>query len=226
MKSRRLLCITAMPLVAALAVPGQLAAQHTRYKLVVIGTLGGPQSYGDPGHGAANITNHGIAAGVADTIIPDPFYPNFNPNFGGLIGSYPFVYYAFRVKEGALVDLGGLPGGTDSSVSFNTDNGLVSGQALNGSIDPIIGWPASSAVLWKADKILNLGTLGGYESQAGRVNSHGEVTGIATNTVPDPFSFYCPPGTSNGTQMRAFLWDEKNGMQDIGTLGALMPLHL
>jgi hypothetical protein len=30
------------------------------------GTLGDPQSYGDPGHGAANASNRGIAIKVAD----------------------------------------------------------------------------------------------------------------------------------------------------------------
>src|SRR5262249_30206328 len=130
-----------------------------------------------------------------------------------------FVYHAFTTRDGTLVDLGGLQAGLDSNVSFITDNGLVSGQALNGSIDPIAGWPASNGVLWKDGRIINLGTLGGYESLAGRVNSRGQVTGIATNTIPDPFSFYYFPGTPNATQMRAFIWDEKNGMQDIGTLG-------
>jgi probable HAF family extracellular repeat protein len=226
-KSRILTLIAAMTIFAALAVPVGLAARdkqddnnkHHHYKLVILGTLGGPQSYGDPGHGAANINNRGIAVGVADTPTPDPFYPNFNPVFSGVIGSYPFVYHAFTTRDGTLVDLGGLQAGLDSNASFITDNGLVSGQALNGSIDPIGGWPASSGVLWKDGKIINLGTLGGYESQAGRVNSRGQVTGIATNTIPDLFSFYYPPGTPNATQLRAFLWDEKNGMQDIGTLG-------
>jgi hypothetical protein len=46
MKSRTLTCITTMTLFAALAVPVQLAAQqHTRYKLVDLGTFGGPSSY-------------------------------------------------------------------------------------------------------------------------------------------------------------------------------------
>ncbi len=224
MKSRTFTWIIAVTSLVALAVPLQLGARDQKktqhhYKLIVLGTLGGPQSYGDPGHGAANINNEGFAVGVADTSTPDPFYPNFNPNFSGVIGSYPFVYHGFTTRDGTLVDLGGLQGGLDSNVSFITENGLVSGQALNGSIDPITGWPASSGVLWKDGKIINLGTLGGYESQAGRVNRRGQVTGIATNSVRDPFSMYYPQGTSNATQVRAFLWDEKNGMQDIGTLG-------
>ena len=221
MKSR-ILMFTAITLFAALAVPVQLAAQHTRYKLVVIGTLGGPQSYGDAGHGAATLTNRGIAAGAADTNTPDPNYPNFNP-FLNTFGPYPFVYHVFLTKNGSLTDLGALPGANDSAASFMTENGLVSGISLTGSIDPFTGWPADHAVLWKDGKIIDLGTLGGYESQAGLVNSRGQVTGFATNAVPDPFSiiYFAFTGGqfSNGTQTRAFLWEESKGMQDIGTLG-------
>jgi hypothetical protein len=101
-KSRILICITPITLFAALAVPPQLAAQHTRYRLVVIGTLGGPQSYGDGGHGAANINSRGVAAGVADTAVLDPFYPNFNPVLTG-VGSYPYVFHAFTTNGGKLL---------------------------------------------------------------------------------------------------------------------------
>src|SRR5262249_23606903 len=69
------------------------------------------------------------------------------------------------------------------------------------------------AVLWKDSQITNLGTLGGYESGAGQVNSHGQVTGVSANTVPDAYSFL-----GWGTQTRSFIW--QNGrMQDLGTLG-------
>jgi len=83
MKSRILMRLIAVGVLTILSFSGNLAAQevaaprkkaeHHHYKFIDLGTLGGPQSYGDAGHGAANINNHGIAVGVADTNIPDPF---------------------------------------------------------------------------------------------------------------------------------------------------------
>ena len=219
MRSEFSTCIATIGL-AMLALPCRSPAQnqdntpkHDHYKLIVLGTLGGSQSWGDPGHGAANISNPGTAVGVADTAIPDPFYPIFNPGFASLIGLNPFVYHVFATKGGALVDLGGLFPGGDSNASFVTENGLVSGNALDGSIDPLTGFPAQNAVLWKDGKIINLGTLGGYESGAGWANSRGQVVGFSSNTTPDPFSLF-----GVVTQTRAFMW--QNGkMEDLGTLG-------
>jgi probable HAF family extracellular repeat protein len=78
-----------------------------------------------------------------------------------------------------------------------------------------------NSVLWKDGKVINLGTLGGYESVSTKVNERGQVLGNSTNSVPDPYSFVYNffAQISNGTQNRAFLWDQKNGMQDLGTLG-------
>jgi uncharacterized membrane protein len=151
------------------------------YKLIVLGTLGGPSSYGDPGHGAGNINNRGAAAGVADTATLDPNYPNFNP-----LGFFadPFVHHAFLARSGVVVDLQALPGTNSSSVSFVTESGLASGQSLNGAIDPLTAYPEQTAVLWKDGQIINLGTLGGYESGAGVVNSRGQIAGFSGNQSP------------------------------------------
>jgi hypothetical protein len=53
------------------------------------------------------------------------------------------------------------------------------------------------ATLWKDGEVLDLGTLGGYESfvvSAG--NNRGQMAGSATNAIPDAFSGF-------GTQLRA-----------------------
>jgi hypothetical protein len=71
MKSRTLTSIVAITLFAVLATP-MLAAQeqkkeHTRYKLIDLGTLGGPHSYGSVnGDGFSLINNSGVVASFAD----------------------------------------------------------------------------------------------------------------------------------------------------------------
>jgi probable HAF family extracellular repeat protein len=207
MKSAKLRCIMAMALLVALAIPVSLAAQehptqHQQYKLVDLGTLGGPASYySGQGEGAQTINNHGMFAGYADTSTPDPFAPNcFNPDC--------FISHTFRWQDGLLTDLGAI---ADSS-AFATinDRGWISGYSQNGLIDPLTGLPETVAVLWKGDQLISLGTLeGGYESVATAVNDSGQVTGFASNLVSDPFF---------GTQVHVFLW-EKGVMTDVGTLG-------
>ncbi len=69
------------------------------------------------------------------------------------------------------------------------------GESENGFFDPITGLPEQVAVRWGKDgEIVDLGTLGGSFSFANAMNTLGEVTGIALNTVPDPYSFL-PFGT-------------------------------
>ena len=231
MKSRRWTWMTVVCTFAALALPLGLAAQdnasqnhakHQKYKLIDIGTFGGPASYINKAAalGAPNqINSQGTAVGAAATSIPSP--GNSNTSIcEGLDGNLPFVFHAFKWQDGGLTDLGSLPGADNCSVatSINAD-GEIAGYSENGLTDPLIGIREVRAVVWKDGKIRDLGTLGGNHSLVGNINNRGQVTGEAINAIPDPFSLYYQLlGSSNGTQTRAFLW--QNGKnQDLGTLG-------
>lgn len=224
MKSRIAAWTQVITLLTVMAIPVGLAAQgdaaqtdkarHHHYKLIDMGTFGGPSSYVaiDNGvtvpFGAPNqvLNNREGVAGWADTSIPDPYAPNcFNYDC--------YVSHAFQWQNGTITDLGVLPGGQSSGTTWISDSGLIAGQSQNGVIDPLVpGFPEVRAIMWtKAGQITNLGTLGGNESVAFSVNNRGQAVGVATNTIPDPYSFLV-------TQLRAFLW--QNGtMQDLGTLG-------
>jgi probable HAF family extracellular repeat protein len=223
MNPRKVFFIVASTMIATLALPAWLSAQqqqkdaerkreHLRYKLIEIGTLGGPSSlsyFGD----AQSLNDRGAVVGLADTAASDPNFPNLNP----YLFFDPFIHHAFRWKDGTLSDLGAFPGANNSEVGWINDRGLAAGSSTNGSIDPLTGWPAEIAVLWSQDEIISLGTLGGNESQADAINDRGQIAGFAANTVPD--SFPSPLGAPGfGTQQRAFLW-EKGVMRDLGTLG-------
>jgi probable HAF family extracellular repeat protein len=204
---------------SAVAIPVAIAQdndQHSKkqphYKLIDIGTFGGPQSYIPPyiGFAIRILNNHGGLIGSADTSQPDPF-PNFCFNPGDC-----FVSHAFRTGEdGELTDLGALPGGGSSAPQWMSRSGLIAGFSENGLTDPLIpGRPELRAVLWQNGGITDLGTLeGGYESTANAVDSKGEVVGMFTNTTPDPNSIF-----GSGYQTRAFFWQD-GVMRDLGTLG-------
>jgi probable HAF family extracellular repeat protein len=206
--------IIALALFALLAIPVQLAAQdepdhhhYHHYQLIDLGTFGGPNTnFVTQGVGAQVLNNRGVVTGSADTSIPDPNAPNcLSPDC--------FISHAFKWQRGSLTDLGALPGVNSSFGSWITANGLVAGLSGNGEIDPLTGGPEARAVFWKGGQIIDLGTFGGNESLANAVNNRGQVVGLATNAIPDPFNFY-----GFGTQMHAFLW--QNGvMGDLGTIG-------
>lgn len=228
--------VIALALFVALAIPVQLAAQGKQnhnhmlhhYQLIDMGTLGGPGSNFNPGSGndfgpfASVLNSRGMVAGFADTSAPDPFQP------------FCFwdctVAHAFQAQgNGGLTDLGALPGTGNSSGALGVSaNGLIAGLSENGEIDPLYaGLPELRAILWQRGAMTDLGTLeGGYQSEANSVNSAGQVVGAASNLIPDMNSlgtFWLWGGPSGISppyqyQTRAFLWDNKNGMQDLGTL--------
>ena len=220
MNSQKWTNIMALTLLAALAIPVQVAAQdkakqnyphqYHHYQLIDVGTFGGPQSFlGANDFNAVTVVNQGgRLVGYADTPIPDPF-PSFC--FGDC-----YVEHAFRWHNGVRTDLGVLADGVSSAADGGiNDNGLIAGHAENGEIDPLIpDFPEIRSVLWENGVIRDLGTLsGGYESYSAAVNNKGQVVGVSDNAIPDANSMFLP-----GYQARAFLWDKQNGMQDLGTL--------
>jgi probable HAF family extracellular repeat protein len=221
----RLICVAAIVL-STISV--QLAAQeghtkHHHYKLIDLGTFGGPNSYLAAPPPGIVLSNEGSVVGLAETPEPDPFCPDCF--LEGL------VTYAFRWHDGVLTNLRPLPGAGISSFALSQNaSGQAVGLSENGLIDPLTGYPEIVAVLWeKNGHIRQLGTLGGNASYAQQLNDRGQVVGYALNTIPDSFvnelENWNPKITGGfnlwwpaATQSHAFLW-EKGKMRDLGTLG-------
>ncbi len=222
MKIRIRMCTPAVCLVAALAMPPGIFAQennalnhkakHHTYKLIDLGTFGGPNSFVN-GPLVPNISDSGTYGGGAETSIPDPYAPNCSD--GDCL-----VIHAQRWRNGVVTDLGTLPG-TDlnSGAGWVSANGIIVGGSQNGLIDPLLGVPENRGVIWTRNgKITDLGTLeGGNETFAATVNNRGQVAGWAANTVPDSFSLGCISACFT-TQTRGFVWQD-GVMRDLGTLG-------
>jgi probable HAF family extracellular repeat protein len=182
---------------------------QVRYKLIDIGTFGGPNSSVPEAFleingatGVQSISDNGTIVGAADTAATDSlcfFDDCFFPN-------------GFASRNGVMTGLVPLPNSLWSAANAVSGNALITGASENGQTDPVVGLPEVRAAFWRGGMITDLGTLpGGYESASFAINNGGEVAGFATNTVADSFSFW-------GRQIRAVLW--RNGaVQDLGTLG-------
>ena len=189
---------------------GSAHATHHQYKLIDLGTFGGPTSIIFGATGPLN--NFGEVTSCTDTTAPDSYAPNGNPYFGG----DPLIQHAFLWKQGVLGDLKPLPKGRGSCGQWINDWGVVVGAAENGTIDPLTGYPSAVATRWEHGKALALGSLGGPESVAWAINNRGQIAGGATTELADPF----PSGVfgSGENQIHAFFW--QNGyLKDLGTLG-------
>ncbi len=219
--------LTAVNLLAALGIlvcaaapdsPAQQKPKHRTYRLIDLGTLGGPTSY-SYAIIAQSMNARAAVIGQADTLMPDPNFPNCN-FFIFTNCPDPFLEHAFISSHGVLTDLGAIPGGSSGAFWIN-DAGVVAGASTTGSIDPLTGLPAAEAVIWKNGTMIRLGDLGGHQAFANAVNDREQVGGFGANTIPDPFSlfgFFCDPTGSNCVEMRAFV-SERGVMRDIGTLG-------
>ncbi len=193
-------------------------AKHQRYRLVDIGTFGGPQGFVNPeGNGGPYINHRGMVVGQTQNTTP--LSPTAN---GFLCFPGPTVNHAFKYLHGTTMDLGALePSDQNCSNALGiNDLGEIVGQSSSLIVDPLLGTDEIRAVIWENGKIRDLGTFGGNEASASSINNRGQVAGFALNDIPDPFSIFGSffNGSSNSTQTRAFLW-ENGKMKDLGTLG-------
>jgi len=223
MKSRTLTCITAITLFAALAVPVGLVAQeqndkpkHHHYKLIDIGTFGGPLSgINEPLNYVPAVNRRGQAVGFSAYSVPQTVLNNPTACFG------TNVTHAFEWMNSAVTDLGSLAGPAFcSDANSINQRGEIQGISEIDAVDQVLGFYEVRAVVWKHGRLVNLGTLGGDNSWAWAINNRGQVVGLTQNAIPDPYSIFdfLIFGSSVGTQTRAFLWQDAV-MRDLGTLG-------
>jgi probable HAF family extracellular repeat protein len=214
MKGNLSVSMVAMALVAALAGPVQLPAQqHHHYKLIDMGTFGGPASSINYPLFQGTLNNRGVTTGWSATSIPTLPTSSFLI-CGGLDGVVPYITHTFQ-WNGAVTDLGAFPpSDTNCSEPFfiNGKGEIVGGSELS-DVDPqFFGLQQTHAVLWKDGQMIELGTLGGNQVAAFGINNGEQIVGASTTAILDPYCFF---GT---VQQRAFLW-EHGLMQDLGTLG-------
>ena len=165
------------------------------------------------------VSENGLIAGVSENGETDPLYAGL-PELRAVIW-----------QHGKITDLGTLPeGGYQSEASSVNSAGQVVGSALNTVPDPNSMQPSAfwlwggippyqyetRAFLWDKQKgMRDLGTLpGGTNAQATLINEPGQVVGWSYTS--SALSAACP-GFALTTG--SFIWDEKNGMRDLGNLG-------
>jgi probable HAF family extracellular repeat protein len=175
------------------------AVEHQRYRVVILGTDGGADSFLAGYLFYAPLNDRGTIGVAADTSVAG-------------------AYNSYTSTGGKQTDFQALPGPAGSPangtyINWMNQLGFAVGYSANGVQDPIVGGTESEAVLWAPNgQIFNLGTLGGYQSHAIWVNDFGQVSGWVENTTADPFS------EGAGAETRGFIW-QLGVMRTFGTLG-------
>ena len=115
MKSKKLTCVMATIVLVALAVPIQVTAQHTRYTVIDLGTLGGTFSIGFA------INNKGSVTGFSTTL------------------TIALSMRSCGVK-GFMTDLGTLGGINSIARDQLNERDQVAGRAETSTSDPLVAY--------------------------------------------------------------------------------------
>src|SRR6059058_2226325 len=98
--------------------------KYRRYRLIDLGTLGGPNA-GVWGY-SVTLNNRGEVIAKSGTAVPDPYDPN-------CLQDDCFVGHGVvREINGVVTDLGALPGVNNSIPTWITETGLIAGLSENG----------------------------------------------------------------------------------------------
>jgi len=177
--------IIALVLFAVLAIPVGLAAQHTRFKIVDIGTFGGPNDIVN-GPNVPIISSNGRYGGSAETSIPDPYAPDFCQDGDCL------VLHAQRWSNGVMTDLGTLPGvNLSSGATWTSANATIVGSSENGLIDRRFvlssGRTTARSSIWERWR---------EGTRALRLLSMTVSRSLVFRSIPSPIPFPCFPARS------------------------------
>jgi len=161
------------------------------------------------------ISENGLIAGLGDNGVPDP------------LAGFPIPYlHGLLWKNGSMIDLGTLPEGGNLVFPIGVNNlGEVVGGAQNTVPDPnsiFTGYGTQTrAFYWKNGVMQDLGTLGaGTDATAALINERGQVVGWSfTNSTPSAICTSAGFGFGFALTTGSFIWDQQNGMRDIGGLG-------
>jgi len=197
MKTRIATFAIAISLLVALTLPLQLTAQHTRYTVTDLGTLGG--TFSD----ATGINNRGSMEGHS-TLPGDT------------------AQHAFLWQNGVMTDLGTLGGPNSMADARPGESDKVGGRAETSTPDPLGEDFCGSGTnliclpfLWQKGVMTPLPTLGGNNGAEG-VNSRGQAAGIAEIATPDPTCEPSITGNPQVLQIRPVIWRNGN-VQELPT---------
>jgi probable HAF family extracellular repeat protein len=180
---------------------------------------------------AISVSANGLIAGISENGVIDPIT--------GVSEAHGVLWN----RDGQIIDLGTLIGGTESDATSVNTKGQVVGASLAASGNV-------RAIRWTEEEGMeDLGTLGACCSIAGTINERGQISGESSlcdtcnqdaflwdhgkmYDIPDfggPTSFHNDLNNSGqvvgqsdlpgGANAHAFVWDKKNGVKDLGTLG-------
>lgn len=129
-----------------------------------------------------------------------------DPSIGG------WTMHGILWAHGHMIDLGTLDGGPISLTTGVNDAGEVSGFAMTTTPDPFSMFMGNQtrAYRWKNGVMKDLGTLGGPDAMALRINQRGQIAGISYINFD--------PSDPCGLRTGAFIW-ENGKMRDLGSLG-------